>query len=66
LLCNKLSYIILSMPNKKDSNWNTDKYRRWELTNLGISVNPDYTGNDPFDFKIGGQHFKTKVRQLNR
>jgi len=54
------------MPNKKDSNWNTDKYRRWELTNLGISVNPDYTGNDPFDFKIGGQHFKTKVRQLNR
>ena len=56
------------MPNKKDSNWNTEKFRKWELTNLGISVNPDYTGKDILDFKQGGQHLHTKfkIRNLNR
>jgi hypothetical protein len=56
------------MPNKKDSNWNTDKYRRWELENLGLSVNPDYTGADPFG-KPKSQHLHTKfkmARTINR
>lgn len=62
-----ISYIITEMPNKKtNTNFNTPEYRRWEQTNYNISVNPDYKGNDIFDFKIGGQHFKTKIRGLNR
>lgn len=53
------------MPNKIN-NWNTEKYRKFENENYGLNINPDYKGNDPFDFKIGGQHFKTKIRGLNR
>lgn len=53
------------MPNKSN-NWNTEKFRRFDATNFGLSIDPSYSGADPYDFKIGGQHFKTKVRQLNR
>ena len=52
------------MPNK--NNWNTDKYRRWEASNFGLSIDPSYNGNDPFDFKKGGQHLHTKFKMARR
>lgn len=48
------------MHNKK--NWNTDKYHRWEFNNLGISIDPSYTGKDPFNFKAGSKNLHTKLK----
>ena len=49
---------------KKD-NWNTDKNRRWAFDNLGISIMPGYTGDDPFG-KPKSQHHNKKFKTLLR
>ena len=36
------------------------KFLNWELNNLGISVNPDYTGKDLTDVKPHSLHLKGK------
>jgi len=56
------------MPNKKDSNWNTDKLRRFDLENYGLSIDPSYTGADVVNIKAKSQHLHTKfkIRNLNR
>lgn len=54
------------MPNKKDTNFNTYKYRKFENENYGLSIDPSYNGKDPFDFKIGGQHLRTKFKMARR
>ena len=50
-----------SMPNKKDINWNTEKLRRFDFNNFGLSIDPLYDGKDPFAFKAGSQHLHTKL-----
>ena len=54
------------MPNKKDFNWNTEKFRRFDANNFGLSIDPSYTGKDPFDFKAGSQHLHTKFKMVRR
>jgi len=54
------------MPNKKDTNWNNLSYRKFENENYGLNVDASYTGKDPFDFKIGGQHLHTKFKMARR
>ena len=51
---------------KKDTNFNTEKLRRFDFNNFGLSIDPSYTGEDVVNIKAKSQHFKTKVRQLNR
>jgi len=54
------------MPNKKDSNWNTYNFRRFEADHFGLSIDPLYTGKDPFGFKAGGHHTHTKIGMSNK
>lgn len=54
-----------SMPNKSN-NWNTEKFRRFDATNFGLSIDPSYSGDDPFDFKAGSQHLQTKFKLMKR
>jgi len=48
------------------SNWNTYKFRKWDLENTGISVNPDYNDKDLLGFKKGSQHFHTRFKMFKR
>ena len=50
---------------KKDTNWNTPEYRRWEQTNYNLSIDPRYTGADPFG-KPKSQHLHTKFKMARR
>lgn len=45
----------------KSKDWNTEKYRRWEQTNYGLSIDPSYTGKDIVNIKAKSQHFHTKL-----
>ena len=56
------------MPNKKDKNFNTEKLRRFDFNNFGLSIDPSYTGEDVVNIKAGSQHLHTKfkIRNLNR
>jgi hypothetical protein len=40
--------------------------REFELTNYGLSIPADYTGVDPFDFKAGSYHQKSKNSKVIR
>ena len=40
--------------------------REFELTNYGLSIPADYTGVDPFDFKAGSYHKKSKNSKIRR
>jgi hypothetical protein len=53
---------------KKDTNWNTPQYRRFDLENYGLSIDPSYTGADVVNIKAKSQHLHTKfkIRNLNR
>ena len=46
---------------KNISNWNTDKYRKWEVSNFNMSIDPSYTGKDVVNIKAKSQHFNTKL-----
>lgn len=50
----------------KKNKWNTPDFRRFELNNFGLSIDPSYTGKDPFGFKAGGHHTHTKIGLNNR
>ena len=50
----------------KNTNWNTTDFRNFELTNFGLSIDPSYTGKDPFGFKAGGHHTHTKIGMSNK
>jgi len=42
------------------------KERRFDFDKYGMSIAPDYTGQDLLGFKKASQHFKQKIRGLNR
>jgi hypothetical protein len=45
----------------KSKDWNTDKYRKWEISNFNMSIDPSYTGKDVVNIKAKSQHFHTKL-----
>jgi len=45
----------------KSKDWNTEKYRRWEISNYNMSIDPSYTGKDVVNIKAKSQHFHTKL-----
>ena len=50
----------------KNNNWNTPNLRRFDLDNFGLSIDPSYTGKDPFGFKAGSHHTHTKIGMINK
>ena len=40
--------------------------REFDQTNFGLSIPADYTGADPFDFKAGSYHTKSKNSKVRR
>jgi len=50
----------------KNNNWNTPQYRNWEINNFGLSIDPSYTGKDPFAFKAGSKNLHTKLSFTTR
>jgi hypothetical protein len=72
---NTQSYIFFYIVNKissyskdmtKNTNWNTPNLRRFDLDNFGLSIDPSYTGKDPFGFKAGSHHTHTKIGMSNK
>jgi hypothetical protein len=45
----------------KSKDWNTEKYRRWEISNYNMSIDPSYTGKDVVNIKAKSQHFHTNL-----
>ena len=45
----------------KSKDWNSEKYRRWEVINYNMSIDPSYTGEDVVNIKAKSQHFHTKL-----
>ena len=46
---------------KKGSNFNTEKLRRFEVSNFNMSIDPTYSGVDVVNIKPKSQHFHTKL-----
>ena len=42
------------------------KERQFDFDKYGMSIAPDYTGEDLLGFKPASQHFKRHIRGLNR
>ena len=64
ILLNKISSYSKEMA--KNTNWNTPNLRRFDLNNFGLSIDPSYTGKDPFGFKAGGHHTHKKIGMSNK
>jgi len=60
-----IKILLYSKMPKKNTNWNTPDYRRFEFNNYGLSVDPTYTGADPFG-KPKSQHLNTKFKMARR
>jgi len=42
------------------------KERHFDFDKYGLSISPSYTGEDLLGFKPASQHYKQKIRGLNR
>lgn len=51
---------------KKDTTWNTEKFRRFDASNFGLSIDPSYNGKDIVNIKAKSQHLHTKLKVFSK